>query len=303
MKKLFYILFFLLGILIDGVCFADFGGVEFIGTGNTVIRATAQKDSSATTLAAVGRSWTGSQYKALLASFTNEGGQDLNFAIGNGSYFGKNLYDFSGAGLDNLCSAVVYAFDGYIAACRSMKANGYYNIYLVKFNIYGALDTSFGTGGIFETALGGNSTDGHALPRGIAYSPNGGTNGVVAVVGAIGKYTSTFTPFIARYNQATGALIGGLVGGLNAGIAGTATAIYFDSGALKYYVASTESTGNRSFYVDQLTEGLVVNGSFGNAIALTGAGGGLDSVPSSLVKIGTNIIAVGGTRTNSSTPP
>lgn len=102
-----------------------YGSTDFMGSGHTLLRAVAQKDTSATNYIAVGRTWTGSQYQGIIASYRVEnGGHDLNFALANG-YWGRMLFDFAGAGYDNLCNAVTYADTGFIAACRSMKASGY----------------------------------------------------------------------------------------------------------------------------------------------------------------------------------
>ena len=283
-----------------------FGEIDY-DLNQFVLRAAAQKDNSATNYVAVGRTWVpaDAQYKGILVSYVKaSGAQDVNFNR-TGSTPSRLTFDFAGAGADNLCNAVVYAFDGFIAACRSKESNGYYEIYLVKVNNSGTLDATFGTAGIKKTGLAGNSTDGHAFVRGIIYDSatgNGGNNGTVVIAGAIGKYSpGVFHPFIAAFDQKTGAQYGTTT--TLSGIDGTAVAIAFDSANSKYYTASTDTLANHDFYVHQFNTSLTAAGApWGNPVDFTAAisGGAADSVPSGIAVVGTNVITVGANRATTS---
>jgi hypothetical protein len=195
-----------LAALWGSVCFGDagFGLLEFFGPGNSVYRATALEPGSSTQFISVGRSWTGSQYQSVLGGYLKASGRpDENF-VTNALQRGKIFKDFAAAGYDNLCTAV--ATDGatyYYTACRTMKANGYYDVRVWKHDNTGAVDTGFGTNGLLKTGIGGDSTLGHAFVRGIYY--NSGASEIV-VVGAVGFYSpGHFRPYIARFDTSTGA--------------------------------------------------------------------------------------------------
>ncbi len=272
-----------------------------------VLRAAAQKDNTVTNYIGVGRTWVTSanQYQGLVASYNKaSGGQESAFNL-TSSVPGRLLFDFAGSGGDNLCNAITYANNGFITACRSMEANGYYDIYLAKFDNNGVMDSTFGTGGIIKTSLGGDSTKGHAFVRGIVYDSvtgTGGHNGTVVITGAIGKYSpGVFHPFVAAFDQQTGAQYGSTT--TLSGINGTAVGIAFDSGNSKYYTASTDTTANHNFYVHQFNTSLAAASSpWGTAVDFTTAisGGAADSVPAAIAVIGTKVFTVGANRVNSS---
>lgn len=290
------------GFIATRLVFADgFGNTDYLGQWHTVYRAAAQKSSTDPNVALVGRSWHQQQYKALISSYLTTSGLVDNLFVGNttSGVVGKQLYDLSGSGLDNLCSALTYAYDGFIVGCRSMKTNGYYDVYLVKLTNYGLLDTSFATSGIKATALGG--TTGHAFVRGIVYDAatgNGGENGTVVLTGAIGTYSGgVFHPYVAAFSQKTGAQYGSTTS--LAGIDGTGVAIAIDTANSKYYTASTQTVANHSFYVHQFNTSLVAaGGNWGSAVDFTKAIGdaAADSVPSSIMMNGTDVVTLGGNR-------
>jgi hypothetical protein len=290
--------------LFSSPLFAEgFGKTDYMGgVGHTLLKGAAVKDSSAQAFAAVGRTWDNAagQFKALIASYEYLwGGHDTNFGRSSG-LVGRRLHDFSGAGLDNLCTSVVYANTGFIAACRSRTSSHYYKIYLVKVDELGELVTAFGTNGIKDTGIGGSSDDG--LVRGIAYDS---TNTRVVIVGAKGALAGTVNPFIATFNASTGAQVGSTTlitqnGGSS--ISGTAVAVTVDS-TPNYYTASTETAANHNFYVHQFNTSLSqTGGSWGTTPDFTQAisGGAADSVPSGIAIIGTDVVTVGANRINTS---
>jgi hypothetical protein len=247
-----------LALLTSLTAFGEFGlplrpdnsGQAF--SGNVVFRAVATQTSSSSNYLAVGRAWNGSQYVGVLKSgLVSYGFPNGSFTKSGGWNPGEQFYDFAGAGYDNLCNAVTYAYDGFIAACRSLNAQTYYNIYLIKVDTSGNLVSSFGTGGIVDTGLGGSGPGQQALIRGIAYNSdvNASHHGVVAIVGALGNYGSTFHPFIATYDQQTGAAYGSSA--TVSSISGTAVSVAYDTSTTAYYVASTETSATNHFYVNK----------------------------------------------------
>jgi len=274
-----------------------FGNYEFRTNSHIVLRAAAVKDSSETSFISVGRMWTGAQYKGLISSFNNaDGALNQNFLPNTGSTDGRKLIDFAGGGYDNLCNAVTYAHDGYVAACRSMKANGYYDIYLAKFNSSGTMNTNFGTNGIVTTGIGGDGTNGQAFVRGITYnaSGNSGTNnGIVTIVGAVG---STLRPFIASFNQHTGAQYGSTV--KETGINGTAVGVVNDG--TYYYMVSTDKDVNHDIYIHRYNDGLT--SSWGSALDLSASGATTEAIPASVAIIGSNLVIAGSNKESTGTP-
>jgi uncharacterized delta-60 repeat protein len=111
--------------------------------------------------------------------------------------------------------------------------------------------SSFGTGGIVDTGLGGSGPGQQALVRGIAYNSdvNASHHGVVAIVGAVGNYGSTFHPFIATFDQQTGAAYGSSA--TVSSISGTAVGVAYDTSTTAYYIASTETSATNHFYVNK----------------------------------------------------
>jgi len=302
--------------LVAAICSSEgravqYGNFESIGNGHSVYRAAAQRATTDDNYVAVGRTWSGSQFKALIGGYrVDTGAQDLGFAVGSGVP-GKWVLDLSGDGLESICNAVVYAYDGFIAACRSKRYNNpaggdytaYYDVYLVKFDNLGNRDATFGTNGVVRTSIAGNSTNGYAFVTGIVYNPNVNTanHGVVTVVGRAGFYSpGVFHPFIASFDQKTGALYGTKTE--LTGIAGSAVSIAYDSTAQFYYVASTESTGNGNFYLHQFDNSLVASASpWGDPIDFSASfsyapAHVYSSSPSSVALIGTDVIVVGGNK-------
>jgi uncharacterized delta-60 repeat protein len=286
-------------------------------SGHVVYRAVAAQTNSSSNYLAVGRAWTGSQYKGVLkSSLVNYGFPNGNFSSSNGWNPGEQFYDFAGDGLDNLCNAVVYAYDGFIAACRSMSNSGYYNIYLIKVDTSGNLVTAFGTNGIADTGLNHVvlMATNQALVRGIAYNPevNVAHHGVVAVVGAVGNYSpGHFNSFIATFDQQTGEALSGAVTDEN--FYGTAVGVTYDTATDAYYVASTETSATNHFYVEKYTHSSMfeimldtdTTHSWDTAVDFTAAisGGAAHSVPSSIAVFGSDVVIGGANRVGSSTPP
>mgnify|MGYP000420317085 CR=1 FL=1 len=300
-------------ILIFFVCFQSattfaegYGNFQFQNESNIHLRSAAVKDSSETNFIVVGRQWTGVNYMGLVLSLANaDGAVNQNFLGSSNSSAGRKLIDFAGAGFDNLCNSVTYVYDGYIVACRSLKSNGYYDIYLAKFNSSGTMDSSFGSSGIVTTGIGGSSGNGHAFVRGITYNANAnsgaGHNGVVTIVGGVGAVGSQH-PFIASFDQQTGSQYGSTV--TESGITGSAVSVEYNSSAGYFYMASTDTSATHHVYLHRYSDSLVASSSpWGTALDLSASGAGTESVPSALTVIGSNIIIVGSNKVNSSTPP
>lgn len=288
----------------------------FLADGHVVYRVAASKSSTAANFTVAGWAFdtvTGN-YKAIIKSIlTSYGFPNGNFKKYSGWNPGEQLYDFAGAGFESLCNAIVYAVGGYVVACRSMKSNGKYNIYLVKVDDNGNRISEFGTDGIVDTGLGGVATE-HALVRGIAYNPdvNGSNNGVVVIGGARGYYSAPgFNPFIKVYDQKTGAAYSSLV--TDSSLQGTVVAVAYDSSSHSYYVATTETKNTNHFYVNKYShdggDPTQINKdtthSWGNAIDFTAAisTGAAHSIPSTITVSGTNVIVGGGNKIDKSTPP
>ncbi|MBY0369702.1 hypothetical protein K2X33_03385, partial [bacterium] len=283
--------------------------------GHIVYRAVASQPGNTTSYLAVGRAWAGSGYQGIISSILVDGGwRNGSFTKGNTAWYpGQKLFDFSGAGFDNLCNAAVYAYDGFIVACRSMKSNGYYDIYLVKVNASGTLDTSFGTSGILTTGIAGNSTDGHAFVRGIVYNSavNTSHNGLITVVGSVGTNSSNYRPFAASFDQQTGAAWGSTT--KITAYAGTAVgAIYDSTTSNAYYIAATETVAPHHIYVHKYTYSGNADTSldaasspWGTALSLSSAGGGAESIPTGIAlgttgAWGVDVIVGGSNKTSSS---
>ncbi len=304
MLYFFYIFVFLFN---SSVLFAEgYGNYEFQNDSHLVVRAAAVKDSSETNFIVVGRMWTGVNYMAYIASLDNAtGAVNQNFLGTSNSSPGRKLIDFAGATADNLCNAVTYAYDGYVAACRSLKSNGYYDIYLIKFDSNGNLDSSFGTNGIVTTGIGGSSANGQAFIRSITYNANANSgashNGVVTIAGAVGAI-GALHPYIASFDQQTGSQYGSTV--KETGITGTAVSVEYNSSAGYYYMASTDTSATRHIYLHRYNDDLTASSSpWGTALDLSLSGAGTESVPSSLTVIGSNIIIAGSNKVASNTPP
>ena len=286
--------------------------------GHVTYRTVVSQPGNTDSYLVVGRAWDGSQFKGLVSSVLASGGwKNADFARNAlGWYPGEKLIDFAGAGLDNLCNAGVYAGDGYIVACRSMKANGFYDVYLIKYDTAGNRVTGFGTNGIVTTGIGGDNTQGHAFVRGVTYNPevNTSNSGVVTIVGAVGNSGATYKPFIASFDQTSGAAWGSVVT-LN-DYNGTAVDVIYDSATSDaYYVAATDNYSPKHFYVHKFTYASPSATSldeaaapWGEAVDFSTAGGGNESVPSGLAlgatgAWGVEILVAGANKTDASTPP
>ncbi len=213
----------------------------------------------------VGRVWSGTQFLGMIGAFrASDGGHDVNFGLaGGGGYkgdfaggnrarrvlpHGTRVLEFTNAnsagnGYDNLCTSVIEVDTTnhyYVAGCRAMKNNTYYDSYLVKFDKFGNLITSFGSNGIkaIGADLGATITN-HTFIRGLA--PASGTDFVA--VAAVGNYnvvpsSNTFEPFAARFNvngvvqdvSSNSAICTGKgTGYANIGVGMTPTGVVFDS--------------------------------------------------------------------------
>lgn len=284
--------------------------------GHVVYRAVAAQPGNTSNFLAVGRAWAGSSYYGIISSQLTDGGwKNGSFTKTNNAWYpGQKMIDFGGAGFDNLCNAVTYAYDGFIVACRSMKSNGYYDIYLAKVSADGTLDTAFGTAGIVTTGIGGNSTNGHGFVRGIAYNSevNTSDNGLITIVGTVGTNSSNYRPFIASFNQETGAQWGTTLKLTD--YVGTAVGVIYDSTTSDaYYVAATETLAPHNFYVHKLyydnsadTSLSESSSPWGDAIDFTDAGGGTESIPSGITlgstgAWGVDILVVGSNRPSAGT--
>jgi hypothetical protein len=277
-----------------------FGDFEYLGSGNSVVRGVAQRGSGDSNFIVVGRYWSGSQFQAILGSYlVSTGARDTGF----GTSLGRRLLDFSGAGRDNFCNAVTYAYDGFIAACRSMESNGYYQVYLVKFNNSGTLDSGFGTSGIKATGVGGSLGNGQAMVNDIVYNTNVNAgvdrNGAVTIVGTKGSYSGTWSPYIATFRQDTGAQVGSTV--TMGSYSGGAVGVAYDTSNGIYYVAATERTGNRSIYVHKFDNNLSESSSpWGTAKSISAAGGGSDVVPTAIALSGSAVVVSASERSSNS---
>lgn len=268
-----------------------------VGMGNGFARAIDSTDEF--TYFTAGRYWDGTKYRGLITSTNSEGQQNLAFG-GAGGLPGKLAFDLAGAGLETSCMGIrVVHNDELIAVCRSLNASSYYETYLVKFDDTGALDTAFNGTGIMPTGLqtGTNSV----LVRGIDYNSSiaNGHNGEVAVVGAIGDYGSgTFHPYIATFDQQTGAAVHETtISALN----GTAVGVVTDG--TYYYVAITDMNAPYHFYVYRFNSSLTASGSpWGTAPNIAAGGGAGDDLPSSIALGGAGLIVGGSDRANTSAP-
>ncbi|MBY0369524.1 hypothetical protein K2X33_02485, partial [bacterium] len=287
--------------------------------GHVTYRTAATQPGNSTSYLVVGRAFGGSNYKGLITSVLVDGGlKNGSFTKNSAAWYpGTQLIDFAGAGLDNLCNAAVYAYDGYIVACRSMKANGYYDIYLAKFSSSGSLITAFGTNGIMATGVGGNSTKGQAFVRGIVYNDdvNSSHHGVVTIVGSVGTNGSNYRPYIASYDQQTGAAWGSTLKLTD--YVGTAVNLVYDTTTSNaYYMPGVENSSPKGFHVhkfiysggDSDTSLDEAGSPWGDSIDFTVAGGGTESVPTGIAlgntgAWGVDIVVSGSNKINSSTGP
>ncbi len=228
MKGLVSSLLFVVAVLCHPSAFGEgFGVPDPTGPGNYQLRSMIWSPDSSTydRYIMLGRTYDGLQFLGLIGAYrAADGGQDLGFGAGLGGGFlgsynsptntrplkhlpmGVRIFDFpyantTGRGYDNLCTAVVETDTTnhyYIAACRAMKTDTYYNVYLVSFDKFGALRTGFGTDGIADTGWSGGAT--HAFVRGLAV-----TGTTVTVAGARGNYATSFLPYIQKFSIASGA--------------------------------------------------------------------------------------------------
>ncbi len=300
-----------------------FDKIDLLGTGNTVYRAAAVEPGGGTTqFLAVGRSWTGLHYQTVFGGhFRANGGPDSGFAS-NINVTGKALKKYQTSTFDNMCSAVVANSTHYFVACRSMKSNGYYDVYVTKYTTAGALATGFGnldtdgdaSNDTIDTGIGGDSTDGHAFIRGMVYNS---TTSEIVLVGGVGLYNpGYFKPFITSYLASNGTLTNSLVKATDLddpdgnspgnGDGGTAVAIAWNSTSNVYYVAMTETGGGSGYttnriHVNRYTSTLTK--SWHVQVNLTGATSNGESIPTSIAWTSTNRIIVGGSNRADNTAP
>ena len=299
---------------------ASYGLPEFLNTsGNTVFRSLTERGSNGN-FAAVGRTWMGSNYQTVLGVYLKtNGNKDTSFNANGGAdiHIGKQILDLQPGGdfLDNLCNAVVSDGTNFYAACRSMGDNGFYDVYIYKVDGNGDAVGAFGTSGLVDTNIGGDGTNGNAFVRGLLW--DSGSSSLV-IVGGVGFYddndvlttTDVFHPYIAKFNGTTGAQIGTTT--VVSGIDGTAVAGAYDTENDVYYMASTDTTGERNFYIHKFSTTLVEAASpWGDPIdfSIVNDDAGTDSVPAGLA-VFTDvsgeedlIVVVGANRADSATPP
>jgi uncharacterized delta-60 repeat protein len=120
-----------------------------------------------------------------LARYTSSGILDTTF--GNKGTVNTQLGTY-----DIVYAEVIQPADGkIIAAGASEQAGSQWDFAMARYNVNGSLDTSFGSGGIVLTNLGGGN---NTAIDGIALQPNG----QILVAGGTGTGTGEFT--VARYN-------------------------------------------------------------------------------------------------------
>ncbi len=279
-----------------------FGVPDPRGIGNFQIRSALYSNVTGTYDAyarylVLGRVWSGTQFLGLIGSYAvNDGRQDVNFGRGLGAGFlgspsssnprvlrdytnGTRIFDLgyantAGDGEDNLFIDVVEVDTTnheYIALARSQTTPSgsiaYYEGFLVKFDRFGKLITTFGTNGILD--LNWQSSTNHAIVRGLALDPNV-TNPRILVVGAVGTYSGGFVPKMEAYNITGATPSVGVVTNpactpgtqWTSAISSDATpvGVAFSVSANTYYVALSDfkfssTNGNRKSYAWKITGG------------------------------------------------
>ena len=296
--------FVLLALSLSSLSRGEFGNPEYTDTsGNALYRFVVSQPGNDDSLLFIGKAYVGGKNVAKVTSKLASGGfANGSFAkTSDASQPGVQYYDFAGAGLDNLCSAGTWVGDGFVVVCRSMRANGYYDVYALKVDSSGARVNSFGTSGVKALDIGGNSTNGHAFPRSIAYNSG---SGLFTVAGSVGTSAANYRTFIANFSASTGAASGSVV--KITSYVGTAVGMVYDSSSSSFYVLATENLpATRHFRIHKFNTSLVEASSpWGDALDFSVAGGGSVSVPSGLAfgdtgAWGTALIAVGSNKDGS----
>lgn len=116
-----------------------------------------------------------------MARYNSDGSLDLSFGSG-----GKVVTDFGGK--DDVAYAVAIQGDGKIVAVGSAEVGFYPTFGLVRYNIDGSFDSTFGTGGKIVTGIGSSFAVASALVIQV--------DGKIVVVGRAEGYFAA----IARYN-------------------------------------------------------------------------------------------------------
>jgi uncharacterized delta-60 repeat protein len=140
--------------------------------------------------------------KVVLAGGTDIGGGKSNFALVRHNTNGSLDTSFGGTGLvkagtaldNNGANAVAIQTDGKIVATGgSYGSSGTPTVTTMRFNSNGALDGTFGSGGIVQTSLGSNAN--------VAYAIAIQSDGKILVGGSVSDAASNWDFYLIRYNS------------------------------------------------------------------------------------------------------
>ena len=107
-------------------------------------------------LVAAGYSYNGSNYDFALVRYNSDGSLDTSFGSGGVVTTGVG-------GSDDGVHALVQQADGKLVAAGRSNNGSNNDFALVRYNSDGSLDTSFGSGGVVTTAVGGSDDYAQAL--------------------------------------------------------------------------------------------------------------------------------------------
>jgi len=139
----------------DGMATINFASNTQSDYGNAVAL-----DSAGNTIIA-GQCWTSTQWDFCVARLSPDGSLDTTFGVG-----GKVVTDVGGGGRRDLGESVVIGPGSAITVAGSCDNGTIWQICMVRYTSSGALDTTFGTGGILITNAG--NTDGYDEAHAVA---------------------------------------------------------------------------------------------------------------------------------------
>ena len=154
-------------------------------------------------LVAVGQAWNGTSFDVALARFEEDGSLDTSFGTS-----GLVLTDISGESNDK-ATAIERLSNGQFVVAGWGDAGGTNDVYLLRYNVDGLLDTSFGGGdGIVTTTIGSGDDLGLALSVQSddkivisGYSDTGGNDFIAVRYDSTGNLDSSFgTSGIATFD-------------------------------------------------------------------------------------------------------
>ena len=133
----------------DGSLDASFGngGVVITQIGNTDDKATSIKIDTNGFIFVGGYTWTGNRYDFVLVKYRSDGTLDTRF--NNGGIVTASIGMF-----DDMANSLALQNDGKIIQSGFSERFFKLDFAIVRYNIAGTLDNSFGTGGIVTTAIG-----------------------------------------------------------------------------------------------------------------------------------------------------